>query len=82
MSVESERESDAGGPLESRGPGEDPGPGRDRPKNIFVLHGTVAFREWVHRLADYNRTNAASLVDQALVHYARAIGFDEPAPRR
>ncbi len=51
------------------------------PKSIaFRTSGEYA--AWVERLASHNRTTVAGLLDQALVRFAREIGFDEPAPER
>jgi len=49
---------------------------------------TIAFRTsgeyaaWVDRLASHNRSTVAGLLDQALVKFAREIGFEERAPER
>jgi hypothetical protein len=49
---------------------------------------TIAFRvsgeygAWVERLASHNRSTVAGLLDQALVKFAREIGFEEKAPER
>jgi hypothetical protein len=49
---------------------------------------TVAFRvsgaygKWLDKLARANRSSLSGLMDQALVAYARTIGFTEEPPER
>lgn len=51
------------------------------PKSIaFRVSGE--YGEWVDKLAASNRTNVASLLDQALAKFAREIGFTEAPPER
>lgn len=60
-----------------------PAAGKSGPKPMAIaIKGEVAWRDWVERLAEHNRTDVAKLVDAALVLYARETGFGEPAPKR
>ena len=47
-----------------------------------AVRATVAWKEWVDRLADFKRLTVADVIDQALVKYARDDGFAEVAPKR
>jgi predicted transcriptional regulator len=48
----------------------------------------IAFRvsddyaAWVEKLAAHNRTTVSGMLDQALVRFAKEIGFTDPAPER
>ena len=46
------------------------------------VRASAAYAEWAQRVAQANRSTVAGLVDQALVAYARQIGFTEPPPDR
>jgi hypothetical protein len=46
------------------------------------IRSTVAWKEWLDRLADFDRSTVADVVDHALVAYARQVGFKEVAPKR
>lgn len=50
--------------------------------NSLVLRGTVEWRDWIKRLAEFDRTNVAALLDRAAVDYAKARGFTELPPPR
>jgi hypothetical protein len=52
-----------------------------RPTTVAV-RASVAWKEWVDRLADFKRLTVADVIDQALVKYARDEGFTEAAPKR
>ncbi len=43
---------------------------------------TVAFRDWIGRLADAERLTSVQVVERAIVEYAAGRKFAEPAPRR
>lgn len=51
-------------------------------RQIISIRGTEAWRDWLNRLSEHCRTDAAKLVDAALVAYAKSQGFDEPPPKR
>jgi hypothetical protein len=40
------------------------------------------YAEWLKRLASYDRSSVASLLDRAVTHYGKSIGFSEEAPER
>jgi hypothetical protein len=48
----------------------------------LTIKGRPEWRDWVDRGAEFCRTDAAKLVDAALVEYLKQRGFDEPAPKR
>lgn len=43
---------------------------------------TVKFRDWIARLADSERLTSVQVIERAVVEYAQARKFPEPAPRR
>lgn len=47
-----------------------------------TIRSTVAWKAWVERLAEFERSTVADAVDHAIVEYARNKGFTEAAPRR
>jgi hypothetical protein len=47
-----------------------------------TIRSTAAWKAWVERLAEFDRSTVADVVDHALVAYAREKGFAEAAPRR
>ena len=49
---------------------------------IVNLRGSEEFKAWLQELASYDRQSVSGLVERALVHYGRAVGFDKPAPER
>jgi fructoselysine-6-P-deglycase FrlB-like protein len=49
---------------------------------IMVFKGSPYYQDWLHRLARHSRQSAATVVDLALVDYARKVGFTETAPLR
>lgn len=51
-------------------------------QNAVVLRGTVEWRDWLKRVAEFDRTNVAALFDRSVVEYAKARGFTEPPPAR
>jgi hypothetical protein len=55
-----------------------------KPKGFALpaTRGTDAWREWVLKFADHQRAAVPALIDQALVHYAKAKGFKDKPPRR
>ncbi len=56
----------------------DPGPRR----TVLTIKGTDEWRDWLLRLSDHLRTPTSTIVDHALVRYAKEMGFDEEAPKR
>lgn len=49
---------------------------------IVQLRGSEAFRAWVEKGADYDRSTVSVLVEKALIQYLKTSGFSEPPPRR
>jgi hypothetical protein len=50
--------------------------------SILTLKGTEEFSDWLKRLADHTGLPVTNTIDQALLHFAKSQGFDEPMPRR
>jgi hypothetical protein len=40
------------------------------------------YAEWLEALASHDRSTVAGVIDRALAHYGKAIGFDREAPER
>ena len=51
-----------------------------RPTALTIKGRGEEWRAWVERAAAFCRTDAAKLVDAALVDYLKQRGFEEPAP--
>jgi hypothetical protein len=51
-------------------------------KVILSLPCGSEFRRWLNRLAQHCRTSCSSVMDLALVDFAKETGFAESAPRR
>jgi hypothetical protein len=49
--------------------------------SVAVIKGGPEYVIWFKRLQDQTRLPAALLLDQALVEYARAKGYEEPPLR-
>jgi hypothetical protein len=49
---------------------------------VLTIKGTDAWRDWLERLADHSRMPASTVVDLALIDFAKKIGFEEEAPKR
>jgi hypothetical protein len=62
----------------TKGTKAEPGPRR----TVLTIKGTEEWRSWLERLAAYVRTPASTIVDHALIKYAREAGFKEEAPVR
>ncbi len=55
----------------------------DEPRGtLFSVKGRRAWLEWLDRLAEYDRSTRADLLDRAVARYAKSIGFDESPPER
>jgi ribosomal protein L16 Arg81 hydroxylase len=59
-------------------PEPEPGPRR----TVLTIKGTEAWSQWLNRLADHVRLPASTMVDHALIRYAKEMGFSEEAPKR
>lgn len=50
-------------------------------RQILALRGRDAYKAWLTRFAEVQRSDVSDLVDDALAAYAKSKGFDVP-PRR
>jgi hypothetical protein len=50
-------------------------------KQILTLRGRDVYKDWLVRFALSERADMADLVDDALVAYAKAKGFERPPMR-
>jgi hypothetical protein len=46
------------------------------------IRGSLEWKRWVEKAAEFNRSTVANFVDQAIARAARESGFTEPPPRR
>jgi hypothetical protein len=51
-------------------------------KTVLTIKGTDEWRAWLERLGGHLRMPASTLVDIALVEFAKSKGFEEVAPKR
>lgn len=51
-------------------------------RTVLTIKGTDEWRGWLERLGKHLRTPTSTIVDHALVRYAKENGFSEPAPER
>lgn len=69
-------------PSERRALRQSPGCRRENWREKTTVCSSLAWREWLGRLADYHRcSNVGNLIDRAAVFYAEKLGFEKP-PRR
>jgi hypothetical protein len=61
-------------------PAPPPGPGPRR--TVLTIKGTEEWRVWLERFGKHLRTPTSTIVDHALVRYAKEMGFAEEAPER
>lgn len=57
-----------------------PSPPPRRP--VLTIKGTEEWKGWLERLAKHLRMPTSTLVDHALVRYAKEMGFTEEPPER
>jgi hypothetical protein len=62
----------------SEPPQVEPGPR----KVVLQMKGTDAWKEWLEQLAKHLRTPTSTVVDHALVRYAKEMGFNIEPPER
>jgi len=62
----------------AKGKAPEPGPRR----TVLTIKGTDEWRAWLEELGQFLRTPTSTIVDHALVEYARAKGFKKDAPLR
>jgi hypothetical protein len=46
------------------------------------MRGAPAWKAWLEKLAEFERTSVADVADRAIARYAREIGFPDPPPKR
>ncbi len=51
-------------------------------QTVLTIKGTPEWKAWLDELGDHVRMPASTIVDQALVKYARDMGFAKDAPKR
>jgi hypothetical protein len=59
-----------------------PGGGEPPASVIVSIRVATDYRDWLNRLADFERVNLSDLIDRAITRYAREVGFKEVAPKR
>lgn len=52
------------------------------PRVMVTIRGTEAWRAWLGELAEFLRSRPTDVIDQALIKYAKEMGFDKEAPKR
>jgi hypothetical protein len=53
------------------------------PASVIVsIRVASDYRDWLDRLAEFERVNLSDLLDRAITRYARDVGFKEAAPKR
>lgn len=53
----------------------------ERTARLTNIRSSPEWKEWLHRFADHVRKDVADAVDEGMMRYARAEGF-EPPPKR
>ena len=51
-------------------------------RTVLTIKGSEEWKAWLERFAEFLRTPASTVVDHALVRYAKETGFKEDAPIR
>lgn len=51
-------------------------------RTVLTIKGTDEWKAWFERFADFLRTPGSTVVDHALVRYAKEMGFKDEAPKR
>jgi hypothetical protein len=49
---------------------------------VLTVKGTEEWKNWFLRFAEFLRTPGSTVVDHALIRYAKEVGFEEEAPKR
>ena len=59
-------------------------PDEERPKRATALtiRAGEEWKAWLERLARHCRLTTSTVVDLAVVRYAKEMGFEEPPPER
>jgi hypothetical protein len=53
-----------------------------RRPTVLTIKGTEPWKAWFERFCEFLRTPGSTVVDHALVRYAKEMGFTEDAPLR
>jgi hypothetical protein len=51
-------------------------------KTVLTIKGTDEWSLWLDELGDHLRTPISTVVDHAIVRYAKEMGFAKEAPKR
>ena len=51
-------------------------------KTVLTIKGTDEWRAWLEGLGEHLRTPTSTVVDHALVRYAKEVGYIKEAPKR
>lgn len=54
----------------------------ERMQTIASFKGSAEFDAWFRKLVDHLRMPAASVMENALIEFARSRNFPDPAPKR
>jgi len=57
-------------------------PQADRKAIAAVIKGGPDWKAWLEGLAAHRRTDVAKVIDQALIEYAKSVGYEPEAPLR
>jgi hypothetical protein len=64
--------------VKASAPAPPPGPRR----TVLTIKGTDEWRLWLEGLGKHLRTPTSTIVDHALVRYAKEVGYSAEAPER
>jgi hypothetical protein len=51
-------------------------------KTVVTIKGTEDWRSWLEEFSKHLRTPVSTVVDHALIEYAKTKGFDKAPPER
>lgn len=54
----------------------------ERKPLALQMRGAPEWKAWLERAANFGRVTVAQFIDQAAAREARALGFEEPPPKR
>lgn len=64
-------------------PAPPPKPAKPAPRRVVLqMKGTDEWKDWLDQLSEFLRMPTSTIVDHALIEYARAHGFEPAPPRR
>lgn len=58
------------------------GPAPPTRNTVLTIKGTEEWKAWLNGLCDHVRIPASTIVDLALVRYAKEVGYTREAPKR